>query len=225
MKKVFILILMLTLVSTGFSPFINSVNAEDNNNVIPSNSTYEYEVLTDKPIYQKIKVVNKETGEVEYLESFKKNNEYSYIATTKDAVYDIESDEKGVTVTNRDTGKEEITVSKLDEIVEDKSSIMQTRSSWSTVNSYKSSGSLNTTVVTTIAGIIASIYGGPVTGVVVTIAGAYASIKAPNTYFRVQQQAKVEGNAYYRRDVFKWYKYHDYTKYLGTTTSKTWRIH
>ncbi|WLP59352.1 hypothetical protein [Bacillus pumilus] len=224
MKKVFILILMLTLVSTGFSPFINSVNAEVNNSVIPINSTYEYEVLIDKPTYQKIKVVNKEKGEVEYLESFKKNNEYSYIATTKDAVYDIESDEKEVTATNRDTGKEEITVSKLDEIVEDKSSIIQTRSGWSTVNSYKSSGSLNTTVITTIAGIIASIYGGPVTGVVVTIAGAYASIKAPNTYFRVQQQAKVEGNAYYRRDVFKWYKYHDYTKYLGQTTSKTWRI-
>ncbi|MGJ5837302.1 MULTISPECIES: hypothetical protein [Bacillus] len=224
MKKVFILILMLTLVSTGFSPFISSVNAEVNNSVIPINSTYEYEVLTDKPTYQKIKIVNKETGEVEYLESFKKNNEYSYIATTKDAVYDIESVEKGVTVTNRGTGKEEITVSKFDEIVEDKSSIMQTRSSWSTVNSYKSSSSLNTTVVTTIAGIIASIYGGPVTGVAVTIAAAYASIKAPNTYFRVQEQAKVEGNAYYRRNVFKWYKYHDYTKYLGQTTSKTWRI-
>lgn len=221
---------MITLVFSGFLSFVNPVSAEVSDNLISNDNNFEYEFLIDEPDYQKIKITNLETEEVEYLETIYEDNEYSFVATTEEATYDIKSNEKEVVVTNRNTGENEVTILLDDKGISDEkarnsiNSIVEPSASWSTINHWYSSKALNTTVASVIAGVIASIYGGPITGIVVTIAGGYASIKAGHAYFHVQQQTKNEGNAWYRRDVYNWYKYHDYTVHLGTTTTQTWRI-
>lgn len=76
---------------------------------------------------------------------------------------------------------------------------------------------------TSVAGIMASLLGGPITGVITTIASAAVSYALPKLYWKKRMYAYTEGIYKYSQNVALYYKYYDYTGYLGTETmySKT----
>lgn len=76
---------------------------------------------------------------------------------------------------------------------------------------------------TAVAGIMASLLGGPITGAIITVASAAVSYALPKLYWKKRMYEYTEGIYRYSQNVALYYKYHDYTGYIGTETmySKT----
>jgi len=83
---------------------------------------------------------------------------------------------------------------------------------------WKGNKPLDSTSVTAIAGILASIYGGAITGVITTLAGTYYSYKTPFSWYKVYRYSKYDGNRCYIKDVTWYYRDQDYYKYVGSAS-------
>lgn len=86
------------------------------------------------------------------------------------------------------------------------------------VSTQKLSIDIISTSASVVAGVIASLIGGPVTGVIVTVASAAVSLALPKLYWKKELFQYKENVFLYRMWTNHFYKYHDYTGYLGSET-------
>lgn len=168
--------------------FTTSVFASESK--ITKKNGFEMETIDDTKEHQKIKFTNLETGEVEYVESILENGKYVYFSTNDEGKQKIESVNGTIKITDQETKEvkylKPIKSTIKDDIkVEDASSLAAAW--WEQVNMYRSSYAIDTAKLSLVAGILASIYGGPVTGVITSIASYLISINAPNVWYIVRQ--------------------------------------
>ena len=81
MKKISILFLMFALLVTSTAVYANSEEA--NALEVMELEGYTVYVLEKTMFYEKIKVVNKESGEVEYIENFLGGEQPEYVVLLK----------------------------------------------------------------------------------------------------------------------------------------------
>ncbi|MTH54082.1 hypothetical protein GKZ89_11745 [Bacillus mangrovi] len=154
------------------------------------------------------------------------NGEELYIAGANSKKYSIQKANNEITITDLDSGK---TVQKIDladsapkkvENVKESevSKIAASGSKYEYAYQHKLSSEIYVASASVIAGIIASIVGGPITGVITTIATGYAGYKAKKIYYYEIVSRYVSGNTIHVKKQYNFFKYHDYTNYLGTTT-------
>ena len=220
-NKLIFVICAVLLISTIASNF--SVSAMSNVNVgASSNDKYEVEFIENTKEYQKIKFTNKETGDVEFLEAFYSDGSSNYLSTYTD---EETKQEMQVVIT---TENNELTIHNLTTDEETTESIIDIKEANSiqpfglpggygdyvlqaTFRGSKQIVDSAVGIVSVIAGIVASIFGGPVTGIVTTIAMYLASAGAVKFYYVHE--------LYYWRDipVYPAYfvKYYENSNYTG----------
>jgi hypothetical protein len=192
---------------------------------------YDVQYIKDTPDYQKIKFTNLETKEIEIVESKMVDGNRIFTAKSKDEQVQITRELNKLKVTNENTGKAEYTDlgSPSDSDVQSISingnvqgivpmDIPNDGDIWRYETTWKGSRGLDVTGASAIAGIIASIYGGPITGVVTSIATFYASYKAKNIWWICDLYSDYS-NYYHMGESYSFYRYPDYTNYIN----ETWR--
>lgn len=159
-------------------------------------------------------------------------NKELYIASTKTGKYKFEKEKNIISIVSLKTGElvQKIDVNKLrsnaEKISNQKPAASKSVASISSASgskyqyayTLKLSSELYVTGASAIAGIIASIVGGPVTGIITTIATAYAGYKAKKVYWYEIYSRYVSGNTIHVQTIYTYWKYHDYTNYLGSVT-------
>lgn len=221
-----ILMLFSTIIPNAYAENkLGSLNTQSNSVV-----NYDLRMVKDTAVHKKIEITNKNNGAKEYVESLYKDGEYKYLADTEDGKYEIKRVSDKVIAINIETG--EITSYEIKEAIlsDDNSRFGSMVSSnsvifprpWGDVvnGSGYSSVSIARANQALIAGILASIMGGPVTGVIMAFALWYYSISAPHAYYHYRHQMRMTNyRCWENRSIYRWYKYHDYSNYLGTEIS------
>lgn len=206
--------------------YCSNLNIE--NVTAETNSDINFTLLVDSPTYQKYELTNTKNEEKEYLEVFIDNGEYSYIATSEEGSFEITSNEKTVTIENIVTGEKEV-IAPNTALISNPRYIAGPEtggsSGWNTILSTKSNVSFQVSTASLIAGVIASICGGPITGTVTTIASYIASLTVKQGYYICYQETKIVGANVQRRDTYAWYKNSSYSSLLGYTYSNIWTIY
>jgi len=87
-----VFVLMFGFIST------QSVHAQGASNLIQELGQYTIQTLDSSDTYEKLKITNNETGEIEYLESFISDNEAKYVVTSDDNILVVMSTEKSVSI-------------------------------------------------------------------------------------------------------------------------------
>ena len=96
MKKLSIIFLMFALLVTSTAVYANSEEA--NALEVMDLDGYTVYVLEKTMFYEKIKVVNKESGEVEYIESFLGGGQPEYVVTTEESELLVTKDEDEILI-------------------------------------------------------------------------------------------------------------------------------
>lgn len=218
-----IMLLFSIIFSSGLSPSVAHANSLDTTN-LNSNENYEIEYLENTDVYQKIKFTNKETGETEYLEADLTNNEYRAIYNdeqTKQQTEVLITKEEDSIVTENLTTNEQKTEKIFN--LSSENNIQQRglpggNGDYQLQATFKGSKSLTnngTATVSLAAGIIASIYGGPITGIVVSIASYLVTAGAP-TFYYVHELYYYKGFPVYPAAFVKYYENSNYTGYINS---------
>lgn len=218
MKK-FLSVFLCFIMLISFSTTSFAIN---NNEVLSHDENLKITLLEQSDGYEKVEMENKKNGEIEYLESILEDDgSYTYKATTNDNTYEIKNNNGKITIIDKNG---EITiidsgvindlsnndVSDANNISEDndlsKGSSCIPNSNWSTFLTGSSSVALNVTDSSLIAGIIVSIVGGPVSGVITTIAAWYASRFIKNAYYTYKQETRMHNGWVEERTYYTWYE-------------------
>ena len=215
------LMLLFSLISTSaFSSNIANASSVENIN-LNSNEKYEVEYLENTDVYQKIKFTNKETGEVEYLEAdfTKENPEYHATYTDQQTKQQTEvlitTVEESMITTNLTTNE-----TKTEKIFNLEDSIQPFglpggNGDYELRHTFHGSKQLSGNgTISLVAGILASVYGGPVTGVIVSIATYLISAGAPVFYY-IHELYFYKGVPNKPAAFVRYYEKSNYTGYLG----------
>ncbi|OLN25734.1 hypothetical protein DSOL_5240 [Desulfosporosinus metallidurans] len=163
------------------------------------------------------------TGEVEYAESFLKNGKYVYSATTKEGKSTIEPVNGTVKITNENTKK--VKYSKpvvTSNTTAKKSTVTPLIAGWDAYGPIRySSYAIDTTYASVLAGCLASLYGGPITGVLVTIAGAFIALHTPDVWYIETNYVDSYDDTHFMVKT-EYYAYSDYTNYQGESDFIYW---
>ena len=189
-------------------------------------NNYKSETITETKEYQKIKITNLTTGDVEYIESFLKNGKYEFLTTNKDGRTSIEKVNGTIISTNLDTK-----VVKYQPIVTSNkptvnSSIVVRNSAlmvplgggWEGCypRFYSASATVYNDVGAT-AAFLALCVGGPVTGGILIVATWAVNAWAPCSYWYTDYFVDSYDNSHFRDDT-TYFKYSDYTSFVSTST-------
>ncbi|WP_085505157.1 hypothetical protein [Thalassobacillus devorans] len=193
-----IVLLMLTVY-----PSIQAEASTDpmQQNKVINTEEYEIKFLVDKERFQKIKFTNKQTGEVEFLERKQKGEKNIYIAT----------DRNGRTQTYEEKSLSELNLGEKNY----ESSGPSIMTSWIYGWTSKGSSSISATSISAVAGIFASIAGGPVTGVLTTAAATWLSLDVDEVWYKLSYYTDADDYCHQQK-VTVFYGYPDYTNYLAT---------
>ncbi|AUJ27019.1 hypothetical protein [Virgibacillus dokdonensis] len=177
------------------------------------NSNYDVQLVKSQKDYQKIRFVNKETGEEEFLEYTKTSEGESYKSIKGGKVQTFHRE--GNTIYKDDKVFDQLRPeNKLHQPV-----AAAKASSWRKAATFKKSSSTDVNSVSATAGILASVVGGPATGVVVTMASFIVSEKIRTVYYKITQYMSTKTQCL-AKNVTRVYKYSNYTGYIGTKTHK-----
>lgn len=214
------MLLFSLISSSAFSSSIANASSVETTN-LNSNEKYEIEYLENTDVYQKIKFTNKETGEIEYLEAdFTKENP-EYLATYTDQKTKQQTEvlitkvEDSVVSKNLKTNE-----TKIEKIFNLEDSIQPFglpggNGDYELVYTFHGSKQLTGNgTIALVAGIIASIYGGPITGIVVSIASYLITAGAPVFYY-IHELYYYKGAAGKPASFVRYYENSNYTGYLG----------
>ncbi|MFZ5967014.1 MAG: hypothetical protein ACOYVK_07545 [Bacillota bacterium] len=212
-------------------------------------TAYTWESVTDKASHQKIKITNKETGSVEYVESKLVNDSYVHTVTTDSNQYTVEKVGEDIQIKDKNNKIRRLSKSEIDTLksmtdgkTEEKSieessqvesqdmsvkSITIPNTPWSTVPNMTGYGSLANDLASAslLASLLATLLGGPVTGVLVAVASWYVSVSAPYVFYYVKTESRIYNGWVQQRKTYTYYKYHDYTGKLNTVTGPAINIH
>lgn len=222
MKKFLSIVLALVLMLTyTMSAFAAGLTDTTSTTVIQNG--YKIETLENSKEHQKIKLTNLKTDEVEYAESFLKNDKYVYSATTKEGKSTIEPVNGTVKITNENT--KEVKYSKpvvTSNTTVKKSTVTPLIAGWDAYGPIRySSYAIDTTYASVLAGCLASIYGGPITGVLVTIAGAFIALHTPDVWYIETNYVDSYDDTHFMVKT-QYYAYPDYTNYQGESDFIYW---
>jgi hypothetical protein len=105
-KKILVVLLTLSIsmVSMGQTVSATQMNSDSEDNSLHPDE-YQVEVLEKNEEYSKIKITHIETDQVEYLESFLKDEHYEHIATIGQNQFYIEKTGDKIETTNLQTGE------------------------------------------------------------------------------------------------------------------------
>ncbi|WP_374965543.1 hypothetical protein [Lysinibacillus sp. RS5] len=218
------IMLSFSLISSSVLSFsiANASSMETTN--LNSDEKYEIEYLENTDVYQKIKFTNKETGEIEYLEVDLTNENPEYLATYNDkqtkeqTEVSITKEEDSLVIENLTTNEK-----KTEEIfnLSNENTVLPRalpggNGDYKLQNTWKGSKSLTdngTATVSLAAGIIASIYGGLITGVVTTIA-SYLVTKGAPTFYYIHELYYYKGAPAKPASFVRYYEKSNYTGYI-----------
>ena len=96
MKKLSLLILIFALLITSTAVYAESEEA--NALEVMDLDGYTVYILEKTMFYEKIKVVNKETGEIEYVESFLGGEKPEYVITTEEREFLVTKDQDEILI-------------------------------------------------------------------------------------------------------------------------------
>lgn len=212
------IMLLFSLISASGLGIANANTMETTD--LNSNENYEVEYLENTDVYQKIKFTNKETGEIEYLEVDLNNNEYRAIYNDKQTKQQTEvlitREEDSIVTENLTTN--EIKTEKTYNL----SGNIGTRAlpggngDYELQHTFKGSKSIvddGVTTISLIAGIVASIFGGPVTGVVTGVA-SYLLFKGSPAFYYIHELYYYKGFAAKNAKFVRYYENKDYSGYI-----------
>lgn len=235
MKKLLFVFLAIILFISN-SPVIEAQSKSKLEKSIDDN--YQVKFLINTATYQKVEFTNLTNGEVEYLEThLQEDGEFEYTATDPDneEILIENNGEEILLIDEQDNVVETIKIEEDSDTTDLNLTASETllkrhggyyitaslyrdvpkKSPWGTYDKYRTSSDIKVAYISLLAGILASVAGGPVTGVVTSVATFYLGIKAKKSYYHVTKQTRFNNGRQVRR-IVKYYKYHDYTKYLGT---------
>ena len=189
------------------------------------------EVVTSTDTHQKLKVTNTDTGEVQYLESIKKKDGSTIFKSTANGETKTISKKGEKVIVKDENGQvdEEVNVEDLgssDKKVNSIGVMPQIIPSggggdWEYIKTYKHSISWKSTVVTTVAGVIAAaVSAGAATSIFITVASTAVNEGVPH-YYMITSKYKNYSDPTRIRTGYgtEYYKYYDYTNYAGYTWS------
>lgn len=227
MSKKIIYLTCLTLLfsiisSSAFSFSIANASSLETNN-LDSNEKYEIEYLENTDTYQKIKFTNKETGEIEYLGVDLSKENPEYLATYNDKQTKQQTEvlitklEDSIVIENLTTNE-----TKTEKIFNLEDSIQPLglpggNGDYVLEHTFKGSKSLvdnGVATISLIAGIVASVFGGPVVGVVTTIATYLLSAGAQKFYY-VHELYYYKGAPAKPASFVKYYENSNYTGFIN----------
>lgn len=207
MKKFLSIILSLCLVFT-FTSNVFAANSTfvdlelksvpDLPEAIDANG-FRMETVKNTKENQKIKFTNKETGEVEYIESILENGKYSYISTSNAGKQKVENVDGKIRITNLNT--KEVKYVEQEDITTNNTNPTQKNLSiqysvddidWIYDKTVYSSISTQFAQVSLVASIIASVAGGPVAGIILSIATYVIGESIDNMWYM-----KIYDHGYY----------------------------
>lgn len=225
MKKIIALFLSILLLIVPYSASASASTDVGNVNLLESDLvTTLIEVNTEE--YQKIKFTNNETQEVEYLEVTQNaDGSYIYKSISKDQELEIKNEEDTTIITNLKT--KEVKKIENDEVL---SNLNINASSDEPVPHYiyshttYGSRSLDVAAVSAIAGILASIYGGPVTGSLLSIAGFLYSASATDVWYATHTYYYSSGVLCTYYVYTEYYQDNNRTIRLGSSDGYTYQL-
>lgn len=245
MKKMIAFFLALIIIASFPLQSFASVEKQ----IIYKDEEYKFSLLEQRADYEKIKIENKDTGEIEYVESYLGDlDNPEYKITTPTDVYNIKSNniEKQIIIKNLTTGetekyKTEDLFNDLGiNIVEDddKSEIAKnskvdinkkiikptspsTKSSWSYMSHLSGRGSRKETISD--VGMLASLLAAPFSGgasLFLGVASWYISKKVTDIFYHLGVYTKIENSWLWRKDVIKYYSNSSYSKIVETVNTQ-----
>lgn len=236
MKKLLsVFLCFIMLISFSTTSF-----AMNNNEVLSYDENLKITLVEQSDGYEKVEMMNKTNGEIEYLESILEDDgSYTYKATTNDKTYEIKNINGKITIIDNNGEVSIIDSGIIDDLsnnvsndndVSDNNDISKgsaciPNSNWSTFLTGSSSVALNVTDSSLIAGIIVSIVGGPVSGVITTIAAWYASRFIKNAYYTYKQETRMHDGWVEERTYYTWYEDEKHTKKIKDVYSPISKVH
>lgn len=228
MSKKLSLLTSLVLIGSLVSPSLlssSTANASPvENNIQNISPSFEIEYLENTDSYQKIKFTNKDTGEVEFLEVDLSKENPEYRATYKDEQTEqqtevvITKEEDSIALENlttNETKKEKIF--NLEDNTIQPLALPGGNGDYQLYHTFKGSKSLSesgASTISLIAGIVASIYGGPVTGIVTSIATYLLTAGAPKFYY-IHELYYYKGASAKNASFVRYYENSNYTGYIN----------
>lgn len=216
-------VLTFTTLSTSVFAYANDqVRPTDKKVVEPDEFDIQYLENTDT--YQKIKFTNTKTQEVEYLEVVIEENKTEYTAQfdNKEVVvtrgedyvteHDLQTNEVKFTDLKAEPNEQQ---SKLNDVGILAVPAPVDPGQYTYSHSITGSRSTDVAAISLVAGIIASIYGGPVIGTCTTIATYLWGIKAKNVWYKSDHYLWRD-SYHYPASYTKYYAYPDYTNFINS---------
>ncbi|RAP23550.1 hypothetical protein EEL32_04145 [Brevibacillus laterosporus] len=189
--------------------FNSSVRAEAEFSNVNNYQAKEIE-KTDK--YQKLEFENLETGKVETLEWKKTENGDLYISEVEGKRTVIERKDDKVFLNE----KQLVDLKDKMQVENQGLNIAPLASSnWIKMGSYESDKSTDLDSITVTAGLLASVLGGPITGIITTMATYIVTKKIKNVYYKVQQYKHKTTKCLARNDM-EVYSVSNFTGYIGS---------
>lgn len=223
MKKIVYLTCIMLLFSIISSSGLGTTkaNAMETTN-LNSNDNYEIEYLENTDVYQKIKITNKETGEIEYLEVDLLNKEYRAIYNDKQTEQQTEvlitREEDSIVIENLTTNetRTEKTFNLSDENPVTRA-LPGGNGEYELYYTFTGSKSLiddGAATLSVILGILASIYGGPIVGVLTTI-GTYLLTADATKFYYIRELYYFRGAPSKPASFVRYYEKSNFTGHLG----------
>lgn len=208
-KSIMILSVFIMLFSTILST--HTANAGSASEI---ENGYKTEIIESRADYSKVKFTNVETGEVEYLEGKKENGEFVYYASFEDETHKITKEGNQVLLDGEVVAEESVT-----EQLNTNDS-MNSISSIDWTDGYTTSGSNAIVVnrVSLLAGILASIVGGPVTGTITSLASYIIGSQITQIWWKRTQYFDRANPCWMRSHV----NYYEHSNFTGFLSGERW---
>lgn len=223
MKKLISFFLaMIIVVSVPLQSVAYSGESLINNNEV-YDEIYKITLIEERPDYEKIKLKNKNTGEVEYIESYLNNlNKPEYKITTSADKYIVKNNDmkKEITIENLSTGEierymtEELFKEDINNVT-----IQRNTGSWMYMPHLSGRSSLKQTISD--VGILASFLAlkwGKVASSFISVASWLIARNVKDVYLNASVYTKITDGWLWQKEIIKYYTDSSY-RYVGKTVN------
>gem|GEM_PF-3873418 len=211
--------LLFSIISSSGLGIANANAIETTN--LNSNEIYDIEYLENTDVYQKIKITNKETGEIEFLEADLTNKEYRAIYNDKQTKQQTEvlitREEDSIVVENLTTNEKK--TEKIFNLSNENPvtyALPGGNGEYQLQQTFTGSKSLvdnGTATFSVVAGLVVSVYGGPIAGVVTTIVSFLLGAGATSFYY-IHELYYFRGAPAKNASFVRYYEKSNFTGYI-----------
>lgn len=202
--------------------------ASNNNYILHDDENVRITSINESNNYTKVKIENKKNNKIEFLESYlKEDGTYEHIATIDELKYRIYKENENVIIKDNNNIIETIEIinDNLDEYDDKISTRMKIpcipNTNWKANQKGYTSKSIVYSDFSMLVGVLASIAGGPVTGVITTVATWYFGKKLKEAYYYFEVQERFNNGILQRRTLTQYYKEPNHKTKLGSIQYST----